>query len=112
MRPKRILIIVISSITLIIAGGYFLLTQFLKAAGEECDVKIVAKISEYEVRDKSCIGFAGPKYSTYYLYENGRNNGTGKTIDSCSIRFRSQQLIQDFNICTNKITETKIGTTD
>jgi len=55
MKLKRILIIVVSVFALIIAAGYFLLTKFLKAAGEECDVKIIAKINEYEVRDKSCL---------------------------------------------------------
>lgn len=108
MKLKRILIIVVSIFVVIIAGGYFLLTRFLKAVGEECNVEIIAKINNYEVRDKSCIGFAGPRYSTYYLYENGQNIGAGKRLDSCSIRFRPKHLILDFNICTSELTESKM----
>ncbi|WP_058103105.1 hypothetical protein [Maribacter dokdonensis] len=109
MKLKRILIIVVSVFALIVAGGYFLLTKFLKAAGEECDVKIIAKINEYEVQDKSCIGFAGPRYTTYYIYKNGLNIGTGKKLDSCSIRFRPNHLILDFNICSNELKQSKMG---
>ncbi len=82
-----------------------MLTQFLGAVGEECDVKIVAKIDNYEVKDKSCIGFAGPRYSQYTLYENGKNLGVGEKIDSCTIRFLPKNLILNFNICSNELTE-------
>jgi hypothetical protein len=107
MKLKKTLIIIFSIFVLIIAGGYFLLTNFLEAVKQECDVKIIAKTSEYEVRDKSCIGFAGPRYSTYHLYENGMHIGTGEKVDSCSIRFQTNHLTLDLDTCANKLTKSK-----
>jgi len=104
MNLKKILIIVASFILLIIAGIFFLFTNFLKAIKVECEVTIIAKTNEFEIRDKSCIGFAGPRYSTYYLYKNGANIATGNKIDTCLIRFRSDDLTLDLNKCENKLT--------
>ncbi|MBF6609160.1 MAG: hypothetical protein ITG00_10550 [Flavobacterium sp.] len=106
---KRTLIVVVSFLALIAIVGYFLLTNFLKAMGEECEVRTMAAVRTYEIIDKSCIGFAGPRYSTYYLYENGKNIGTGNKLDSCFIQFRARHSILDFNICTTELTESKIG---
>jgi hypothetical protein len=108
MNLKSVLIYIAIFLALIFLIGYILLTRFLSAVGEECDTKTIAKIKSYEIRDKSCLGFAGPRYSNYYLFANGQHISNGQILDSCSIRFKSKQSIIDFNICSNQLTEFEV----
>jgi len=105
LKLRSVLINVIIFLAVIILIGYVLLTRFLSAVGEECETTTIAKLKSYEIRDKSCLGYAGPRYSNYYLFANGKHISNGQILDTCSIRFIVKQSIIDFNICSNQFTE-------
>ena len=93
-------------IVLIVAGWYLFLNIFSEAFGTECENNRIWEIEQYEIVEKSCIGFAGPHYYPVYLYKDKKKIDQLTFIpdSTCVIKFKPESgdtLI--FNICENKL---------
>jgi hypothetical protein len=88
---KRILIFLPITIVVALALSFFV-TQFLKylgeAFGENCNLVDTFYVKNYKIEESECIGWAGPKYDSYKLYENGRHLSAGLLKqDTCQFYF-------------------------
>ncbi|MEL7004569.1 MAG: hypothetical protein AAFN93_17815 [Bacteroidota bacterium] len=83
-----------------ISFNYFLNT-IGEAFGTKCEVYRTWNIDNYEIRQLSCIGWAGPHYYPADLYENGELIESSSFVkDSCYLEFQPKQdSFLRFNIC-------------
>jgi len=77
------------------------------AYGTDCEEKRNWTIGTYKIQENECIGFAGPHYSKFDLYENDKlvEDYVSKS-DSCTVNFQKQNdLVIRFNLCSETISE-------
>ncbi|MCB0397188.1 MAG: hypothetical protein KDD36_11065 [Flavobacteriales bacterium] len=107
-QSLKIALIVLSVLlTLILIGGYMALKIFGEAFGSRCEPSNNWTVGEYNIQERTCLDWAGPRYYPLSLYKDGNKmTGSGSKIDSCNIRFTIEKdLCLNFNICTNQIKE-------
>jgi len=111
---KEILIIVI-----IIFGIGFLLVKIVSdtgksaletlgdAYGTECEKSNSWKVGEYLIQEYDCLGWAGPHFRKFDLFENEKLvEDYVSMMDSCRVNFQKRNdLLVQFNLCSETITE-------
>ncbi len=77
------------------------------AYGIDCEEKRNWTIGKYKIQENECIGFAGPHYSKFDLFENDKLVEDYVSMsDSCIVNFQKRNdLVIRFNLCSEKITE-------
>ncbi|MEN0007983.1 hypothetical protein [Flavobacterium nitrogenifigens] len=82
------------------------MTAILAGCGtfkQECNIIKIWKIDNYEIVEKSCIGFAGPHYYPIYLYKDKKEIDYVIKKDSCIVMFNNQGKELQFDLCDRKI---------
>ena len=111
VRKKwKALLWTVASLTVVGIAGWYLFLSFVSAAFQEkCETVKIWKIEGYEIREKSCIGFAGPTWSPIYLYQKGIEIGNvNNKTDSCIVEFKNDiGETLGFDLCEEKMTKRK-----
>ncbi|MCY2686789.1 hypothetical protein [Salinimicrobium sp. TH3] len=111
VRKKwKALLWTVASLTVVGIAGWYLFLSFVSAAFQEkCETVKIWEIEGYEIREKSCIGFAGPPWSPIYLYQKDTEiDYVNYKTDSCLVEFTTEigNTLQ-FDLCEEKMTEKK-----
>jgi len=77
------------------------------AYGTDCEEKRNWTIGSYKIQENECIGFAGPHYNKFDLFENNKLVEDYVSMsDSCTVNFQKRNdLVILFNLCSETITE-------
>ena len=77
------------------------------AYGTDCEEKRNWTIGSYKIQENECIGFAGPHYSKFDLFEKDKLVEDYVSMsDSCIINFQKRNdLVIRFNLCSETISE-------
>lgn len=92
MNWKKTILLVLAILIVVIGVLSFIVKKFLKdlgeAFGEDCKVLDTFYVKNYKIELSECLGWAGPKYYRYELYENSRHLSAGLLKqDSCQFYF-------------------------
>lgn len=87
---------------LLLSIAVVLLFQFLDANKTQCETVKIWEFGEYKIVKKSCIGFAGPRYYPFQLYNKNKliDEIPNMADTACTIKFKSNvQSTITFNLC-------------
>ena len=82
-------------------GGIIAFKIFANAFETDCEKSNSWSVGTYEIHEYKCIGYAGPPFYLFHLYENGREIGTkGYKINDCTVQFpQGDEEPLKINVC-------------
>ncbi len=111
MRKKFKIPLIVISLILIsgLIGTYIFFNLFGKAFGSECSYTNEWNVQEYTIKEKKCLGWAGPHFYRVDLFKNDRKVDTDRfKTDSCQFVFYPRERIKlVLDICEKKVEKLK-----
>lgn len=106
---KKDLLISVAILAFIFIGGYsfvFRIKESIKGGfgyGTQCEETSIWLIGEFQIQERTCIGYAGPHFYKYDLLKKEKVLVFDVTkIDSCHVEFEFDSVVK-FNLCENKL---------
>jgi hypothetical protein len=113
-KSEKIVIGILSFMFIIAIAAFFGIRYFLTSIRTECEKQKAWNLKTYEIVEYQCIGFAGPPWYPFDLYENGQLLAS-RTIrtDSCRVKFElTADSILVFNFCKKELLKRRKNETE